>query len=165
MAATITSECRFPVLLIDGLIWCKSPDQDKLLKLMTAFFLALSGRRWSLYTTCNSSINCRAMRLYKAHAREGPGVEHSTSWTFLSNHAHVLICLHRDPGLRMREIALQVGITERAVQRIVAELVESGFMSVSKDGRRNVYEIHEDLRLRHPVEKHKQISDLLRLVD
>ena len=92
-------------------------------------------------------------------------VEHSTSWTFLSNHAHVLICLHRDSGLRMREIALQVGITERAVQRIVAELVESGFMSVSKEGRRNLYQIHQDLRLRHPVEKHKQISDLLRLVD
>lgn len=92
-------------------------------------------------------------------------MEMNSGWTFLSNHAHVLICLHRDPGLRMREIATQVGITERAVQRIVAELVESGCMSVSKDGRRNVYEIHTELQLRHPVENHKKIADLLRLVD
>ena len=92
-------------------------------------------------------------------------MDHNTSWTFLSNHAHVLVCLHRDPELRMREIAQQVGITERAVQRIVAELVEAGYMSVRKEGRRNAYQIHEELQLRHPVEKHKHLSDLLRLVD
>ena len=59
-------------------------------------------------------------------------MDHNTSWTFLSNHAHVLICLHRDPELRMREIAQQVGITERAVQRIVAELVEAGYVGAQR---------------------------------
>ena len=88
----------------------------------------------------------------------------TVTWTFLSNHAHVLICLAHTPDLRMRDIAQAVGITERAVQRIVAELTEGGFLSVSKDGRRNRYTVHDDLPLRHPVEAHKSIRDLLALV-
>ncbi len=86
-----------------------------------------------------------------------------TGWTFLSNHAHVLIVLARDPDLRMREVALRVGITERAVQRIVADLVDSGYLEAIRDGRRNHYRIHEMLRLRHPVEAHRTVADLIAL--
>ena len=86
------------------------------------------------------------------------------TWTFLSNHAHVLICLSRTADLRMRDIAQEVGITERAVQRIVAELIDGGFLSVSKDGRRNHYTVNDKLALRHPVEAHRTIRDLLALL-
>ncbi|TVR43542.1 MAG: winged helix-turn-helix transcriptional regulator [Planctomycetota bacterium] len=87
-----------------------------------------------------------------------------TTWTFLSNHAHVLICLNRDPGLRIRDLAELVGITERAVQRIISELVEGNYISINKDGRRNTYEIHSAKPLRHPVEQHRCIRDLLHLI-
>ena len=87
----------------------------------------------------------------------------SSSWTFLTNHAHVLICLSRDPALRMRDIAQHVGITERAVQRIVADLVEAGYLVVEKAGRCNHYQVQDRLRLRHPVEAHRSIRDLLLL--
>ncbi len=84
-------------------------------------------------------------------------------WTFLSNHAHVLIVLAKDPDLRMRAVAMRVGITERAVQRIVADLVEGGYLETIRDGRCNHYRIHEQLRLRHPIEAHRTISDLIEL--
>lgn len=84
-------------------------------------------------------------------------------WTFLSNHAHVLIVLAKDPELRMREVAAQVGITERAVQRIIAELVESGYLEAIRDGRRNHYRLHTHLRLRHPIEAHRTVADLVEL--
>ncbi|GDY12570.1 hypothetical protein LBMAG53_14480 [Planctomycetota bacterium] len=82
-------------------------------------------------------------------------------WTFLSNHAHVLICLAKDGDLRMRDLAARIGITERAVQMIVADLVAAGYLQVSKDGRRNHYAVNDSLYLRHPVEKHRQVKDLL----
>lgn len=88
----------------------------------------------------------------------------TATWTFLSNHAHVLICLARTPDARMRDVAQEVGITERAVQRIVAELAEGGFLSVEKSGRRNHYAVNDRLPLRHPVEAHRTIKDLLALV-
>lgn len=84
-------------------------------------------------------------------------------WTFLSNHAHVLILLARHPEMRMREVAEKVGITERGVQRIVAELVDGGYLVAIRDGRRNRYQIHEERRLRHPVEAHRTIADLIAL--
>ncbi len=71
-------------------------------------------------------------------------------WTFLSNHAHVLICIAQEPGVRLREVAARVGITERAVQHIVADLEEGGYLSRAK-GRRNHYELHADRPFRHPV--------------
>jgi DNA-binding IclR family transcriptional regulator len=86
------------------------------------------------------------------------------TWTFLSNHAHVLIHISRTPDARMRDVAQVVGITERAVQRIVAELVAGGFLVVAKDGRRNHYAVNDRLPLRHPVEAHRTIRDLLALV-
>lgn len=73
-------------------------------------------------------------------------------WTFLSNHAHVLICISQQPDIRLSEVADLVGIRERSVHRIVHELSESGYISVSKVGRNNVYEVHLDLPLRHPLE-------------
>lgn len=88
----------------------------------------------------------------------------SASWTFLTNHAHVLICLKLQPGLPLREVALRVGITERAVQRIVAELEEAGVLRRQRQGRLNVYEIHGAVPLRHPLESHCRVDDLLRMV-
>lgn len=85
------------------------------------------------------------------------------SWTFLSNHAHVLICLARDAELRMREVAMQVGITERAVQSIVRDLVDGGYLKVTKIGRRNRYQISGSKRLRHPVEGRSTVADLIAL--
>lgn len=87
-----------------------------------------------------------------------------SSWTFLTNHSHVLVCLLRDPTLRMRDVADLVGITERAVQRIVNELSEAGYLQVTKEGRRNIYEVHSELPLRHPIESHRSVGELLGLL-
>lgn len=99
-------------------------------------------------------------------AAEQTGVPNSAAarWTFLTNHAHVLVSLHRDPTVVLREVALQVGITERAVQRIIQDLEEGGFIRREKIGRQNHYHVREDLHLRHPIEAHRTIGDLLRLV-
>jgi DNA-binding IclR family transcriptional regulator len=78
--------------------------------------------------------------------------EEIPEWTFLSNHAHVLICISQQPDIRLSEVADLVGIRERSVHRIVHELSESGYISVSKIGRNNVYAVHLDLPLRHPLE-------------
>ncbi len=85
----------------------------------------------------------------------------SAPWTFLTNHTHVLFCLARDPELRMREVAAAVGVTERAVQRIVAELEEAGYLRRERTGRRNHYELQAERPLRHPIEQHCQVADLL----
>ena len=85
-------------------------------------------------------------------------------WTFLSNHAHVLLCIAREPEVRLREVARRVGITERAVQRIVADLEEGGYLSRSREGRRNRYEVHPDRPLRHSVESHRDVGVLLDLI-
>lgn len=85
-------------------------------------------------------------------------------WDFLTNHAHVLLCLRRDPTARMRDVAAAVGITERAAQRIVAELEEDGYLSRTRDGRRNRYELHQGLALRHPLEGSHTVDELLNLL-
>ena len=82
-------------------------------------------------------------------------------WTFLTNHAHVLLCVTRDPGIRLRDVADSVGITERAAQRIVADLVEAGYLERTREGRRNRYELNADLPLRHPLERDHQIGEVL----
>lgn len=82
-------------------------------------------------------------------------------WTFLTNHAHVMVCLRRDPGARVRDIAHAVGITERAAQRIVTELEEAGYLTRVREGRRNRYTLHERRPLRHPLEGRSAVSDLL----
>ena len=84
-------------------------------------------------------------------------------WTFLSNHAHVLICIAADPEVRMRDVAARVGITERGVQRIVAELDAAGVLAVTRVGRRNTYAVDTKLPLRHPIEGHRTVADLIDL--
>ena len=88
----------------------------------------------------------------------------ASTWTFLSNHAHVLICIAAEPESRMRDVALRVGITERAVQRIVAELEEGGYLKIIREGRRNRYTVVPNLPLRHELESHRKIGDILDLV-
>ncbi len=82
-------------------------------------------------------------------------------WTFLTNHAHALLCVARDPGIRHRDLAQRIGITERAAQRIVADLVQDGYLSVARQGRRNRYQLHPELPLRHPLEHDHQIGEIL----
>ena len=87
------------------------------------------------------------------------------NWTFFSNNAHVLVCLTHSPQPTTREIAIQVGITERAVQRIVTRLISAGVVTVKKEGRRNRYELDLKQRLRHPLESHKTIGEFIQLID
>ena len=84
--------------------------------------------------------------------------------TFLSNHAHVIFLIARRADVRMREIADEVGITERAVQRIIDDLTAGGYVIVTKEGRRNVYTVQGNLPLPHPIEKHCTLSQLIHLV-
>lgn len=86
-------------------------------------------------------------------------------WTFLTNHAHVLLCLAKNNSLLIKDIAKQVGITERAVQRIIADLVEDEYIEIEREGRSNTYKIHKEKHLKHPVESHRQIKDLLTLIE
>ncbi len=87
--------------------------------------------------------------------------EGESHWTFLTNHAHVILCLATEPELVMREVATRVGITERAVQRIVHDLVEDGYLEKAKHGRANMYRLNRDKRLRHRLEQHCSIGNLL----
>ncbi len=89
----------------------------------------------------------------------------SHTWTFLSNHSHVLLCLHRSPDCVLREVALEVGITERAVQKIVSEMEAGGVLTRTRVGRRNRYTINKNCKLRHPIEAHRRVADLLEFVN
>ncbi|MFO1042772.1 MAG: ArsR family transcriptional regulator [Planctomycetaceae bacterium] len=94
-------------------------------------------------------------------AKESTGQQ----WTFLTNHSHVLVLLARNPTIVLREVALQVGITERAVQRIIADLEAGQIIEREKVGRRNQYSIRADQSLRHPIESHRTIGELLVLLN
>lgn len=83
------------------------------------------------------------------------------TWTFLSNHTHVLVCIARDPDVRLRDVAAMVGITERAAQMIVADLEDAGYLTRERIGRRNRYHLTKRTRLRHPLEDHVEVQDLL----
>ncbi|MEM8707149.1 MAG: helix-turn-helix domain-containing protein [Actinomycetota bacterium] len=87
------------------------------------------------------------------------------SWTFLTNHAHVLVAISRDGDLRQRDIAHAVGITVGAVQKIIAELEAGGYLTHERVGRRNHYTVITDLPLRHPLENHHTIGDILATLD
>ena len=86
------------------------------------------------------------------------------NWTFFTNHAHVLFCISQDPDIRLREVALKVGITERATHRIVAELEDAGYLRHEKQGRRNHYQLLADAPLRHPIQDHVAVGDLLEIL-
>jgi DNA-binding IclR family transcriptional regulator len=85
-------------------------------------------------------------------------------WTFVTNHTQVLLCIARDPGVRLRDVAQQVGITERAAQRIVAELVDAGFLERHRVGRRNHYRLNRDRSMRHPAQHGQDVGALLDLL-
>lgn len=94
----------------------------------------------------------------------GDTAARQSNWTFLTNHAHVLLCIARDSQIRLRDVAAQVGITERAAQSIVAHLEESGYLERTRVGRRNAYRLHGDVPLRHPLEDDHTIGELLALL-
>jgi DNA-binding IclR family transcriptional regulator len=87
-----------------------------------------------------------------------------THWTFLTNHAHVLLCVAGDPDARVRDIAQTVGVTERATQRILTELEEAGYLTKTRDGRRNRYTIDTAVSMRHPMDKAHRIGELVDLL-
>ena len=99
----------------------------------------------------------------KASHRAADG-KSSRGWTFLSNHAHVLLLLAKEPEIRLRDVADRVGITERAVQRIVADLEQGCYIERVRTGRRNRYKVHPEMPLRHPIEAHRKIASLIHLV-
>lgn len=95
-----------------------------------------------------------------ANARQAEGAK---GWTFLTNHAHVLLAIARDPTARLRDVADVVGVTERAAQAIVADLEAAGYLQHSKVGRRNLYTVNPAGHFRHPAESDRLIGDLLAL--
>lgn len=86
------------------------------------------------------------------------------TWTFLTNHAHVLLCVAENPEVRLRDIADTVGITERAAQRIVTELENAGYLTRARDGRRNRYSLNSEIPMRHPMDKAHRIGELVTLL-
>ena len=91
-------------------------------------------------------------------------INQSSGWSFLTNHTHILVCLNRDSTMTVRNLSLQVGITERSVQRILSDLEAAGAISRTKEGRRNRYEIEFSFPLRHPLEAHCTLEKLLKTV-
>ena len=115
-------------------------------------------------TNSIAPVRMATMRSMDPMELRDPGID-LPSWTFLTNHAHVLITLHRNPELRQRDIAHAVGITVGAVQKILHELEDAGFVSRERVGRRNRYEVNADIPLRHPLENGHNVRDLLLAVD
>lgn len=85
----------------------------------------------------------------------------SKGWTFLTNHAHALLCLAQGESLTARELSLRIGITERSVQAVLADLIADGYLEKSKVGRRNIYTVNPQGRLRHPLEAAHTVGDLI----
>ncbi|KUI32080.1 ArsR family transcriptional regulator [Mycobacterium sp. IS-1496] len=90
-----------------------------------------------------------------------PAAGTGRGWTFLTNHAHVLLCLAQGESLTARELSLRIGITERAVQAILADLIADGYLEKSKVGRRNSYTVNPKGRLRHPLESAHTVGELI----
>ena len=86
------------------------------------------------------------------------------AWSFLTNHARVLLCIAQDPGARLRDIGEAVGITERAAHRIVAELTDAGYVSRRRVGRRNQYTIQSELPIPDPLARGQRVGDLLAIL-
>jgi DNA-binding MarR family transcriptional regulator len=109
---------------------------------------------YSLFMNLNSGIFEQAGDTASAPPR----------WDFLTSHAHVLLCVAQDPGIRLRDIAAAVGITERSAHKILSELVEEGYVLRERNGRRNRYKVKPELRLRHPLVKEREVGPLLDLL-
>jgi DNA-binding transcriptional regulator PaaX len=86
------------------------------------------------------------------------------AWRFITNHAHVLACIAADPTVRLRDIAATVGITERSAAHIVTALEQAGYLTKTREGRRNRYELHGELPLRHPHHRHHTVGELIRFL-
>jgi predicted DNA-binding transcriptional regulator len=100
-------------------------------------------------------------------ATDAPAAQQMPQYQFLTNHAQVLLCVAHDPGIRLRDIAQTVGVTERSAHRIVSELVEDGYVVRERVGRRNVYKVKPELPLRHPLTQEteqRRIGDLLEVL-
>lgn len=104
-----------------------------------------------------SCIDFRA----RIFASKGKFTDMNQRWTFLTNHSHVLFSLYRNPEITLREVAQEVGITERAVQKLVSELEEEGYIVKQKVGRRNQYTLDLSKSLRHDLERHTTIASIL----
>ena len=92
-----------------------------------------------------------------------PPARPGRTWTFLSNHGHVLVQVSRDPQARLRDLAEVVGITERSAQAILADLEEGGYVTKARVGRRNSYQVHPELAFRHPAEADRPIGSLIQI--
>jgi hypothetical protein len=103
--------------------------------------------------------------LYGVTQDPGGDTEQRRTWTFLSNHAHVLVAISRDPDIRLRQVAVRVGITERAASGIVTDLEAAGYLTRIRVGRTNRYVVHGELHLRHPLEAHRTIGEVLGLLE
>lgn len=88
----------------------------------------------------------------------------ASSWDFLTHHAHVLLCVAKDPGIRLRDIAAAVGITERGAHKVLTELVNEGYVLRERHGRRNRYKVKPELPLRHPLVHDREVGDLLKVL-
>ena len=91
-------------------------------------------------------------------------IDTNTGWNFFSNYAHVLVCLAENPNARLRDVAERVGITERTALRLVTQLEEAGILMRVKEGRRNSYIIEPREQLRHPIESHCTVGELLKTI-
>jgi DNA-binding MarR family transcriptional regulator len=105
------------------------------------------------------SINSRIFEQTAEQEGETP-----PRWDFLTNHAHVLLCVSQDSGIRLRDIAAAVGITERSAHKILSELVEEGYVLRERNGRRNRYKVKHELPLRHPLVQEREVGELLELL-
>jgi DNA-binding IscR family transcriptional regulator len=90
--------------------------------------------------------------------------EAQRGWRFVTNHTQVLLCIARNPNVRLRDVAAHVGITERAAQRILADLIDAGFVERERHGRRNHYSVNRRVEMRHPAQLGREIGDLLDLL-
>ncbi|CDQ44428.1 hypothetical protein SAMN04488581_3157 [Mycolicibacterium neoaurum] len=108
-----------------------------------------------------STEKAAAPRKASARATAQPAVAPPRTWTFLTNHAHVLLCLAQGESLTARELSVLIGITERSVQAILADLIADGYLKKSKVGRRNRYTVNRAGRLRHPLESAHSVGQLI----
>ena len=97
-------------------------------------------------------------------AGDEPTKERSERWTFLTNHAHALICIARDPSVRLRDVAALLGVTDRTAQSIVNDLADAGYLERTRVGNRTRYVVREDMPFRHPVERDHAVGELVGLL-
>ena len=125
---------------------------------------SIGSRRLEGKAATKSSGARTASRAARPPRERAPAPDPGNRWTVFTNHGHVLILLAHDPALVLREVATRVGITERAVQRIIADLEEAGFLQRERVGRQNRYRIRTSQALRHPIEAHRTVGDLVGLI-